>query len=952
VVLLYVMKDKRVLVIVMGLFVFGVFVYSLVNVGLSFTGFAVFDDSGESDFDLGVYDNTFFNGSGVVLSGDNLSGSYVSRVFDAGADASWNNMSWVGVEPSVEFLYCVDGRGDVFESVDDGVSWVMIVEDYGRTSDGAYMFSDGNYLYVVTSSNREVWRSSDGESWSVVNDSFADSSLLVGAVVSGGLFVADASGDVYMSSDSGVSWVLMGDFNGGASNNAKGMDVNSSGGIFVVDGSGAVFSSVDFGVSWLEVSGDYGGGIGTDDLVVFDDDLYILLNKDIYWSVDGGVIWDVVNDSFTGYSNDGVRMVASSDALYIADASGRFWKSIDSGVSWVEVGDCNNAATNDPKGLTNFVRDTDLSFQVRSCDDICSGESWIDFGGGDLGLSDNRYFQYRVNFSSPGSFVSSVLESVEIDYDLVNQVPSLSIVVPQDGASYGYNESLALEYSVSDADGNLDSCWYNIDGGANVSLVGCGDNSFRIAGNGSYVLNLFANDSFGLESSDSVSFDVLNSVPVVEIVLPVSVLYTDNESLSLEYTALDIDGNLDSCWYDVDGVNVSLAGCGNVTFDVGGSGNYVLVVYANDSLGMEVGDSVSFSVDVEGVGVNLSEPTGEKDSRTGIEVVYNVEGVGLNCWYNVETSIGGSVIGNTSLVDCNGSSFDVSADGDYVLNLFVNNSYGSFDWGSLNFSVDSSEVVVIPPSGGSSGGGGGGGGSFILPGSSAELEIDVVDVIVSRGEEKSLLVGVKNVGRVSANKCGLIGGDFVESNDILNIGVGEIVEFGFVLRALDGVEDLELVVRCLDDVGGIVPLSVEVLKLNLDVLILGIGFEGDELIVDYSVEPTGDSVSVLYFRILDSDGMVVGESIEEVNLVLGEVYEGSVVIGVGDDVNEGMLRVAISDGDVNFVEEDFVYGGGIGVTGFASFDWGGDFSYIGIILVVFLVLAGLLVRRIWKLKKK
>jgi len=31
---------------------------------------------------------------------------------------------------------------------------------------------------------------------------------------------------------------------------------------------------------------------------------------------------------------------------------------------------------------------------------------------------------------------------------------------------------------------------------------------------------------------------------------------------------------------------------------------------------------------------------------------------------------------------------------------------------------------------------------------------------------------------------------------------------------------------------------------------------------------------------------------------------------------------------------------------------GSDFSYIGIILIVFLVLAGLLVRRIWKLKKK
>jgi hypothetical protein len=513
------------------------------------------------------------------------------------------------------------------------------------------------------------------------------------------------------------------------------------------------------------------------------------------------------------------------------------------------------------------------------------------------------------------------------------------------------NCNLSAEDSVSN-DGGQDGTWQCWD----VSRI---VKSEYDLGNDSVSMVLHTDDNgnadvfYSREYSDvslrpylNVTYHFANVAPVVNIVSFVDgEMYVDNESLGLDYNV--VDSNLDSCWYSLSGVNVSLPGCGNVTFDVGGSGNYVLSVYANDSFGEESVDSVSFSVDVEGVSVSLSEPVGEKSSRTGIGIVYSVDGAD-DCWYNVETSIGGGVIGNTSLENCSGSSFDVSADGDYVLNLFVNNSYGSFGFDSSNFSVDSSEVV-ISPSGASSGGGGGGGS--VSGGFFARLEIDSVDVIVSHGEEKNLLVGVKNIGSTSANKCFLDGGDFVDSSDIYNIGVGEIVEFSFVLRALGGVEGLELRVRCLNNVSGIVHLGVEVLRPDLDVSILGLGFDSsEELRIDYSVEPTRDSVSVLYFRILDSDGEIVSEVVEDVELVFGEVYEGTVMMDIVD-VDEGMLRVAISDGNVDFVEEDFVYGGGVGVTGFAFFEWGGDISYIGIVLIVFLVLAGLLVRRIWKLKK-
>jgi len=143
-----------------------------------------------------------------------------------------------------------------------------------------------------------------------------------------------------------------------------------------------------------------------------------------------------------------------------------------------------------------------------------------------------------------------------------------------------------------------------------------------------------------------------------------------------------------------------------------------------------------------------------------------------------------------------------------------------------------------------------------------------------------------------------------------------------------------------------------VFKPELDISIDEISFvSGEEFKIRYSVDSVDDSLRVLFFRIFNSVGGVVVEVPQEVELKYGEVYEGEVLVDLAD-VDEGMLRLAIGDKDkVSFVEEDFVYGGGV-LTGFAAFEWVGDFSYIGIILVVFLILAGILVVRIFRLRKK
>ncbi|MFH0711833.1 MAG: hypothetical protein V1889_01875 [archaeon] len=960
------MRDRKFWVMVMGVFVFGVFVFSLVNVGLHFTGFAIFSNSG-SDFDDGVYNNTFYNGSGVVLAGTNLSGSYVSEVFDAGGEAVWNNLSWVSQDFSVDSLYAVDGVADVWGSV-GGVVWVLVNDDYnGGDGNGATAMVRNSSRSLFVLYGQDLWSSTDsGVSWTKVNDDFNGARSNAGLVmaIDGNdyIYIVDGGDGVFKSTDSGLSFSVVNEIFGEGPN-AGAMAVDKSDNLFVIDGTAKVYRSTDSGVSWMKVSDDYNGGVGNDVTDMFSNSfgvLFVLHNQDLWQSTDLGVSWVLVNDDFNGgdLGSGIVIYIDSNDYIYIIDGSEDVYLSTDSGVSFTRLVENINGVSGNVFGLSSLIKFSSLSYYVRSCDDeLCLGESWADVdNSSSLGLGDNRYFQYRVGFVSPG-VISSILESVVIDYDLVNQAPSVVVIVPEEGNTYGYNESIPLEFFVFDSDGNLDSCWYNVDGGANVSLTGCLNSTFDVGGSGSYVLGVYANDSLGLGASDSVGFSVAVGAPTISLSSPVDGVYLDGgENVQFSFVPTDVD--LESCelWGDFGGgfglnqIDVSpMNGVVNSFYLNLSDGNYLWNVRCNDSVGNFAFDgNKSFYVDSVSPDVSLSQPSGRKISRSVFSSWVVSDASPVSCKYNVYR--GESVEVANSSVNCSAGTvnFSVTVDADFVFNFYVSDSVGNNNFKSLSFSVDTSSVVVSPPSSGGSGGGGGG-GYFID--SLARLKIDKVSVIVSRGEEKSLSVEVKNTGTTSVNKCSLSGGSFIDSNDVFNIGAGEIVEFRFVLRALEGVEDLEMKVKCLDNVSEVVPLSIEVLKPSLDVSILGIEFgSGSELKVDYSVEPTGNLESVLYFRIFDSDGNVVDEVVENVELISGEVYKGSVVMDVGD-AEGGMLKIAISDRNVNFVEEDFIYGGGAGVTGFASLDWSGDFSYIGIILIVFLILAGLLVRRIWKLRK-
>lgn len=87
-------KRDAVIYLYFGILILGAFlVVYLFN--LQLTGFAVLQND-QASFDEGVYVNTLYNGSAVVLSANQTNGTYTSKIFDANASALWNNITWQG----------------------------------------------------------------------------------------------------------------------------------------------------------------------------------------------------------------------------------------------------------------------------------------------------------------------------------------------------------------------------------------------------------------------------------------------------------------------------------------------------------------------------------------------------------------------------------------------------------------------------------------------------------------------------------------------------------------------------------------------------------------------------------------------------------------------------------------------------------------------------------------
>lgn len=714
------MKKRGCLLIVIILF--------LVLMSFNLVYASSFNDTSQSDFNQGSYNNTLHNGTAVILSGANLSGNYTSRIFDASTISRWDNFSLNRNLESKQYIYTIDNQADVWNSTNQGANWSLVKDDYnnadGNGVTASFFNSSGAYFIIY---NQDIWTSQDsGVSWSKVNDDYngAEGQNAISAAIDKNnyLYIIEGDQDVWKSTDSGVSWSKVStDFNGG-NGNVFGLIVNSSNSLIAVDNQADIWKSSDEGVTWALLKYDYNGADGNNvDGMAIDTSnvLYILDIQDVWKSTDSGISWAKVNDDFNGAGDaeNGKSIVAdSNNYIYIIDGGEDVFQSTDLGTTFTKVATNFNGANGIIPTMATILKTTNLTFQVRNCSlTNCGDASFIgpDRTGNTFftNLTNNinltgRYFQYKVYFLSQDSSITPELYNISLDYTILdNTPPQVTIISP-----------LSRNYSVSSIDFNVslneagDSCKFSLDNWAtNYTMTKFNNTYFnhtKSLSDGSYTTKFSCSDIFGnVNNTETKTFSIDTTIPSLNIILPEAKTYGYNTSLALNYSISDISG-VGSCWYKIVNStnnliidNTTISNCQNTTFNVTRDDSYILTLYANDSLGNLNSINRSFSVSTT-IAVSLEAPL------DNVWLIYNSMRFNYtvnsaasinNCSLWINSTGSWRVNQTNSSVNSTGgiNSFSLNLqDGSYIWNVFCSDTYSAFALNNYTLNIDSIAPLI------------------------------------------------------------------------------------------------------------------------------------------------------------------------------------------------------------------------------------------------------------------
>lgn len=855
---------------------------SILAYGLTFL------DSNQGNFNNGTYVNTTHNGSAVILIGENLSGEFTGRIFDASGPASWKFINASFNLSSADEIYAVDNQADVWKSTDSGVTWTLVKDDYNSvdSNDVTDIFYINNKtLYIVVT--QKVWVSGDfGLTWTKINDDYngaeGQNSFVAIADKNDLIYIIEGDQDVWRSNDFGATWTKAStDFNG-ENGNIFGITVNNSNTLFVVDNQADIWKSENNGTSWTLIKDDYHAGAGNNaDGMAIDksNNIYILDLQDVWSSNDSGVTWTKVNDGFNGAgdSNNGQSIsIDNRNNIYVVDGSEDVFQSNDSGITFVKIATDFNGENGLTPAMTIIQRSSNITFQVKNCSlSDCSDANFLgyDLTGNtyftNLSNSLNRngrYFQYKAYFSRETSSALPQLFNASISYESLG--PVVNITKPENNQAFNINMSLPLNFTITNAT-SLSSCWYNLNNGNNITLANCQNTTFN-ASDGSHSLNLFVNDSSGNIASTNVNFSISATGVSLSLSQP-NGTKTSRDNIPIQYNVV---GNNLTCWYNVlfsTGAsvrgNTSLSNCENSNFSVSVDGSYIFNLYVNNTQGILNSSTLNFSVSITSSSGGSSSGGGGSSSGSG------------------GSSGGGSIIGNTGL---------------------------------YNLQIQEIDKIFLNPS-----------------------ETKILSLNVKNSGARFL----NKCRLISNNEFS----SWINSKAIEDIGPGQNKEFIFDLiipNVEKGEYSIELILKC-NEKNSSTNLFVEVIDQKLILSIIDVKSEDDQILVSYTIRETSGVNQNVSLTLSFVDNEEIAESFNQlVNLNPGEEKNG--IFEINSRNLQGEFNLVLrgqSEITSTTVERNIVLGNLRGVGGLAILNPENRKNLlIGLIITVFIVLAFFIVR--------
>jgi len=325
-----------------------------------------------------------------------------------------------------------------------------------------------------------------------------------------------------------------------------------------------------------------------------------------------------------------------------------------------------------PANATYSSANITLNFTIS--DNIGTGSCWyINATGANISLGScgNITFTGIEGNNNISAFVNDTngnTNSTQRFFRIDTTFPAVAIQSP--GNTTCATNNITLNFTASDS--AISSCFYSLNGAANVSLAGCG-NITLIAASGTNNIIAYANDTAGNLNSSQVYFTTNITVPIISVTSPSNTTY-NTTNITLSYT---LAGSIDRCWFaNATGSSVFLntasgAACSNITFlSIEGRNN--ITIFANNSLGNSSNASVFFTADTTLPQITFVSPTPNNEAVNTTTAV-------VNATIDDNVSYARALFnGTTYNLSLSGSSWSVSienlTDGNYSFNITANDT--------------------------------------------------------------------------------------------------------------------------------------------------------------------------------------------------------------------------------------------------------------------------------------
>ena len=317
-------------------------------------------------------------------------------------------------------------------------------------------------------------------------------------------------------------------------------------------------------------------------------------------------------------------------------------------------------------------------------------------------LAPNIYeFTCYVNDTDGAIVSSSVL--IKIEYD--NIQPIITIINPIQYSLYGITPPPYFEISIEEF--NLDSTWYSLNNGKNYTIIALSGeidlNEWNSCGNGTNLINFFANDTNGNIGISMVY--VLKDIYAPEIIIHSPKSNELFGTVSPFFNVSIIEPNFQSSYYRLNGGTAyAFSGTSGMinqeVWDACDNGTVIITFETWDLVGNYEAKDIIVRKDVlpPNIIINHPIPSSLYSNNPPHYEIEIIEGNLIETWYSLNSGLNYSFTGSFGII--NQEAWDACENGSVVIRFYAKDSLNKISFNDVRVYKDiiAPEINIFEPS--------------------------------------------------------------------------------------------------------------------------------------------------------------------------------------------------------------------------------------------------------------